>query len=90
MRSKIVAVLGCGVIGSSWIEAFVSKGHVVRAWMLIVAAYRGQSVILFAPIAALLAVLFTDAAATPAVFSELFMGRLTSAPRHGRRLFSVA
>src|SRR5688572_21944053 len=32
MTSKIVAVLGCGVIGSSWIEAFLSKGHIVRAW----------------------------------------------------------
>lgn len=32
MKQKIVAVLGCGVIGSSWIEAFVSKGHRVRAW----------------------------------------------------------
>ena len=46
--------------------------------LLIVAAYRGQSVILFAPIAALLAVLLTDAAVTFAVFSELFMGRMVS------------
>lgn len=44
--------------------------------LLIVSAYRGQSVILFAPIAALLAVLLTDAAAAPTVFSELFMGRM--------------
>lgn len=46
--------------------------------LLMVAAYRGQSVILFAPLAALLAVLLTDAAATPAVFSELFMGRMAT------------
>lgn len=28
----IVAVLGCGVIGLSWVRAFLDKGHVVRAW----------------------------------------------------------
>lgn len=26
------AVLGCGIIGSSWIETFSTHGHVVRAW----------------------------------------------------------
>ena len=40
---------------------------------LMVAAYRGYSVILFAPIAALGAVLLTDAAAVAPVFSGLFM-----------------
>ena len=44
--------------------------------LLIVAAYRGYSVILFAPLAALLAVLLTDPAATPAVFTGLFMERV--------------
>lgn len=32
MKSTVVAVLGCGVIGSSWIESFTSKGHRVQAW----------------------------------------------------------
>jgi H+/gluconate symporter-like permease len=44
--------------------------------LLIVAAYRGYSVILFAPLAALLAVLLTDPAATPAVFTGVFMERM--------------
>jgi H+/gluconate symporter-like permease len=40
---------------------------------LMVVAYRGYSVILFAPIAAMLAVLLTHPTATPAIFSGLFM-----------------
>lgn len=44
--------------------------------LLMLAAYRGYSVILFAPLAALLAVLFTDAAAVPNVFTALFMERM--------------
>jgi H+/gluconate symporter-like permease len=44
--------------------------------LLMLAAYRGYSVILFAPLAALLAVLFTDPAAVPAVFTGLFMERM--------------
>src|SRR5688572_5867197 len=44
--------------------------------LLMVAAYRGYSVILFAPVAALLAVLFTDPAAVPSVFTGLFMERM--------------
>ena len=44
--------------------------------LLMLAAYRGYSVILFAPLAALLAVLLTDPAAVPAVFTGLFMERM--------------
>jgi H+/gluconate symporter-like permease len=43
---------------------------------LMVAAYRGFSVILFAPLAALLAVLFTDPSAVPALFTGLFMEKM--------------
>jgi H+/gluconate symporter-like permease len=43
---------------------------------LMVAAYRGYSVILFAPIAAMLAVLFTDPVVVPAIFSGLFMDKM--------------
>ena len=39
-------------------------------------AYRGFSVILFAPIAALLAVLFTDPAGVPTIFTGLFMDKM--------------
>ncbi|MGQ0637332.1 MAG: GntP family permease [Planctomycetaceae bacterium] len=46
--------------------------------LLIVAAYRGGSVILFAPLAAMLAVLLTDPGAVPAIFSGLFMERMAS------------
>ena len=46
--------------------------------LLILAAYRGFSVILFAPLAAMLAVLLTDPNAVPTVFSGLFMERLVS------------
>lgn len=45
---------------------------------LMLAAYRGYSVILFAPIAALLAVALTDPAAVAPVFSGLFMEKLAS------------
>jgi H+/gluconate symporter-like permease len=44
--------------------------------LLMVAAYRGYSVILFAPLAAMLAVLLTDPAAVPSVFTGLFMERM--------------
>ncbi len=43
---------------------------------LMVVAYRGYSVILFAPVAALGAVLLTDPAAVPAVFTGLFMDKM--------------
>jgi H+/gluconate symporter-like permease len=43
---------------------------------LMFAAYRGYSVILFAPIAALAAVLLTDPAAVAPVFSGIFMERM--------------
>jgi len=43
---------------------------------LMVAAYRGYSVILFAPLAAMLAVMLTDPAAVPTVFTGLFMEKL--------------
>jgi H+/gluconate symporter-like permease len=40
------------------------------------AAYRGLSVILFAPLAAMLAVLFTDPTAIPTIFSGVFMEKM--------------
>lgn len=43
---------------------------------LMVAAYRGYSVILFAPVAALAAVLLTDPAAVAPVFSGIFMEKM--------------
>ena len=43
---------------------------------LMFVAYRGFSVILFAPIAALLAVLLTDPGAVPTVFTGLFMDKM--------------
>jgi H+/gluconate symporter-like permease len=44
--------------------------------LLMTAAYRGYSVILFAPVAAMLAVLLTDPSAVPTVFSGLFMEKM--------------
>ncbi|WP_027350918.1 GntP family permease [Halotalea alkalilenta] len=44
--------------------------------ILMIAAYRGYSVILFAPIAALFAVLLTDPAAVAPVFSGIFLPRM--------------
>ncbi|HMN45595.1 MAG TPA: GntP family permease [Povalibacter sp.] len=44
--------------------------------LLMIAAYRGYSVILFAPLAALLAVLLTDPSAVAPVFTGLFMERM--------------
>ncbi len=43
---------------------------------LMLVAYRGYSVILFAPVAAMLAVLLTDPAAVPAMFTGLFMDKM--------------
>jgi H+/gluconate symporter-like permease len=43
---------------------------------LMLVAYRGYSVILFAPVAAMLAVLCTDPAAVPAMFTGLYMEKL--------------
>jgi H+/gluconate symporter-like permease len=43
---------------------------------LMLAAYRGYSVILFAPLAAMLAVALTDPAAVPPVFTGLFMEKM--------------
>jgi H+/gluconate symporter-like permease len=43
---------------------------------LMVAAYRGFSVILFAPVAALLAVLFTDPFAVAPIFTGVFMEKM--------------
>lgn len=45
-------------------------------FFLMTVAYRGYSVILFAPLAALGAVLVTDPAAVPPIFSGLFMEKL--------------
>src|SRR3954466_7164675 len=44
--------------------------------LLMFVAYRGFSVILFAPIAAMLAVLLTDPAAVPPVFTGIFMDKM--------------
>lgn len=46
--------------------------------LLIVMAYRGFSVIMLAPVAALLAVLLTDPAAVLPVYADLFMDRLAT------------
>ncbi|MFC3441921.1 GntP family permease [Sphingobium rhizovicinum] len=46
--------------------------------LLMIAAYRGMSVILMAPLLAMLAVLLTDPAAVPAAFSGLFMEKVAS------------
>ncbi len=43
---------------------------------LMFVAYRGYSVILFAPVAAMGAVLLTDPAAVPPIFTGLFMERM--------------
>ena len=43
---------------------------------LMAAAYRGYSVILFAPIAAMLAVALTDTVAVPTIFTGLFMEKM--------------
>ena len=44
--------------------------------LLMFVAYRGFSVILFAPVAAMLAVLLTDPAAVPTIFTGLFMDKM--------------
>lgn len=46
--------------------------------LLMIAAYRGMSVIVMAPLLAMLAVFLTDPAAVPAVFSGLFMEKVGS------------
>jgi H+/gluconate symporter-like permease len=46
--------------------------------LLMIAAYRGMSVIVMAPLLAMLAVFLTDPAAVPAVFSGLFMDKVGS------------
>ncbi|RPH35766.1 MAG: GntP family permease, partial [Planctomycetota bacterium] len=45
---------------------------------LMVVAYRGFSVILFAPVAALLAVLLTDPAAVAPMFAGVFMDKMVA------------
>jgi H+/gluconate symporter-like permease len=45
-------------------------------FLLMFVAYRGFSVILFAPIAAMLAVFVTDPAAVPTIFTSLFMEKM--------------
>jgi H+/gluconate symporter-like permease len=44
--------------------------------LLMLVAYRGYSVILFAPVCAMLAVLFTDPSAVPAMFTGVFMEKM--------------
>ncbi|ETI60185.1 transporter [Sphingobium sp. C100] len=46
--------------------------------LLMIAAYRGMSVIVMAPLLAMLAVFLTDPAAVPAAFSGLFMEKAAS------------
>ncbi|WP_156677792.1 GntP family permease [Sphingomonas profundi] len=46
--------------------------------LLMIAAYRGLSVIIMAPLLAMLAVFLTDPAAVPAAFSGLFMDKVGS------------
>lgn len=46
--------------------------------LLMIAAYRGMSVIVMAPLLAMLAVMLTDPAAVPAAFSGLFMEKAAS------------
>ncbi|WP_375194934.1 GntP family permease [Sphingobium sp.] len=46
--------------------------------LLMIAAYRGMSVIVMAPLLAMLAVFLTDPGAVPAVFSGLFMEKVGS------------
>ncbi|MFZ2998364.1 GntP family permease [Sphingobium sp.] len=46
--------------------------------LLMIAAYRGMSVILMAPLLAMLAVFLTDPAAVPAAFSGLFMEKVAT------------
>ncbi|MGC4251652.1 MAG: GntP family permease [Sphingobium sp.] len=46
--------------------------------LLMLAAYRGMSVILMAPLLAMLAVFLTDPSAVPAAFSGLFMEKVAS------------
>ena len=46
--------------------------------LLMIAAYRGMSVILMAPLLAMLAVFLTDPSTVPAVFSGLFMDKVGS------------
>ncbi|WP_327753626.1 GntP family permease [Sphingobium sp. SJ10-10] len=46
--------------------------------LLMIAAYRGMSVIVMAPLLAMLAVFLTDPSAVPAVFSGLFMEKVGS------------
>ncbi|MEW6762162.1 MAG: GntP family permease [Pseudomonadota bacterium] len=46
--------------------------------LLMLTAYRGYSVILFAPVCAMLGVLLTDPASAPAMFSGVFMEKLVA------------
>src|SRR6185436_462880 len=59
--------------GEDTMSFLIAVGALV---FLMVAAYRGYSVILFAPIAAMLAVLLTDPVVVPAIFSGLFMDKM--------------
>eukprot|EP01041_Mallomonas_annulata_P029265 gene29265-51229_t len=45
---------------------------------LMVVAYRGFSVILFAPVAAMLAVLLTDPGLVPPMFTSVFMDKMVA------------
>jgi H+/gluconate symporter-like permease len=56
-------------------ELLIAVGALV---LLMFVAYRGFSVIMFAPVAAMLAVLLTDATAVAPVFSGLFMEKMVN------------
>jgi H+/gluconate symporter-like permease len=59
--------------GEDWMSFLIALAALV---FLMFVAYRGFSVILFAPVAALGAVLLTDPGAVPAAFTSLFMDKM--------------
>lgn len=69
-----------GVPGPNHMQGGVMDVFVVLASLLLLmlAAYRGYSVILFAPLCAMLGVLLTDPAAVLPMFSGVFMEKLVS------------
>jgi hypothetical protein len=71
-HDKQMAVPG-GAAGEKRVSFMIA---VAALCFLMLAAYRGFSVILFAPIAALLAVLLTEPSAVLPVYSGLFMDKM--------------
>lgn len=62
-----------GGIDNYWIGVAITVGALL---FLMVVAYRGYSVILFAPVAAMLAVLLVDPMSVPPVFTGIFMEKM--------------